>query len=59
MRKIDNYVMSTVGGAMFLADGCGVVTGFDFRVHRRFEDTRNGYQTMEALGTADVASPHL
>ena len=49
MRRIDGYVMRTVGGAMFLV--LVVVLSLDliFAFIAELEDTRNDYQTLEAL----------
>ena len=49
MHKIDGYVMRTVGGAMFLV--MVVVLSLDviFAFIAELEDTRNEYQTLQAL----------
>ena len=57
MRKIDNYVMSTVGGAMFLV--MVVVLSLDviFAFIAELEDTRNDYQTLQALWYVALTLP--
>ena len=49
MRRIDGYVMRTVGGAMFLV--MMVVLSLDviFAFIAELDDTRNDYQTLQAL----------
>lgn len=49
MRRIDGYVMRTVGGAMFLVMVVVLSLDLIFGFIAELEDTRNGYQTMEAL----------
>lgn len=49
MRKIDGYVMRTVGGAMFLVMVVVLSLDLIFAFIGELEDTRNGYQTLEAL----------
>lgn len=57
MRKIDNYVMRTVGGAMFLV--MVVVLSLDviFAFIAELEDTRNDYQTLQALWYVGLTLP--
>ncbi|MFV8570892.1 LPS export ABC transporter permease LptG [Marinobacter sp. SBS5] len=57
MRKIDNYVMSTVGGAMFLVMVVVLSLDLIFAFIAELEDTRNGYQTMEALWYVALTLP--
>ncbi|TGN41926.1 LPS export ABC transporter permease LptG [Marinobacter confluentis] len=49
MHKIDRYVMSTVGGAMFLVMVVVLSLDLIFAFIAELEDTENGYQTLEAL----------
>ncbi|MEX2475453.1 LPS export ABC transporter permease LptG [Marinobacter sp.] len=49
MRKIDQYVMRTVGGAMFLVMVVVLSLDLIFGFIAELEDTRNDYQTVEAL----------
>jgi len=57
VRKIDNYVMRTVGGAMFLV--MVVVLSLDviFAFIAELEDTRNDYQTVQALWYVALTLP--
>src|SRR5690554_2260330 len=57
VRKIDNYVMRTVGGAMFLV--MVVVLSLDviFAFIAELEDTRNDYQTLQALWYVALTLP--
>lgn len=57
MHKIDNYVMRTVGGAMFLV--MVVVLSLDviFAFIAELEDTRNDYQTLQALWYVALTLP--
>lgn len=57
MRKIDNYVMTTVGGAMFLVMVVVLSLDLIFAFIAELEDTRNGYQTMEALWYVALTLP--
>lgn len=49
MRRIDGYVMRTVGGAMFLVMVVVLSLDLIFAFIAELEDTRNGYQTLDAL----------
>lgn len=49
MHKIDRYVMSTVGGAMFLVMVVVLSLDLIFAFIAELEDTENDYQTLEAL----------
>lgn len=49
MRKIDRYVMSTVGGAMFLVMVVVLSLDLIFALIAELDDTRGDYQTLEAL----------
>lgn len=49
MRKIDRYVMSTVGGAMFLVMVVVLSLDLIFAFIAELDDTENNYQTLEAL----------
>ncbi|MGM0769542.1 MAG: LPS export ABC transporter permease LptG [Pseudomonadota bacterium] len=49
MRKIDQYVMRTVGGAMFLVMVVVLSLDLIFGFIAELEDARNDYQTMQAL----------
>ncbi|WP_273209694.1 LPS export ABC transporter permease LptG [Marinobacter subterrani] len=49
MRLIDRYVMRTVGGAMFLVMVVVLSLDLIFAFIAELDDTRNGYQTLEAL----------
>jgi lipopolysaccharide export system permease protein len=49
MRKIDRYVMSTVGGAMLLVMVVVLSLDLIFAFIAELEDTENNYQTVEAL----------
>jgi len=49
MRKIDRYVMSTVGGAMLLVMVVVLALDMIFALIAELDDTRNDYQTLEAL----------
>ena len=49
MRRIDGYVMRTVGGAMFLVMVVVLSLDLIFAFIAELEDTRNDYQTLEAL----------
>ncbi len=57
MHKIDGYVMRTVGGAMFLV--MVVVLSLDviFAFIAELEDTRNEYQTLQALWYVALTLP--
>ena len=57
MRGIDGYVMRTVGGAMFLV--MVVVLSLDviFAFIAELEDTRNEYQTLQALWYVALTLP--
>lgn len=49
MRRIDGYVMRTVGGAMFLVMVVVLSLDLIFAFIAELEDTRNDYQTLQAL----------
>jgi lipopolysaccharide export system permease protein len=49
MRKIDRYVMSTVGGAMLLVMVVVLALDMIFALIAELDDARNDYQTLEAL----------
>ncbi len=49
MRKIDQYVMRTVGGAMFLVMVVVLSLDLIFGFIAELEDARNDYQTLQAL----------
>jgi lipopolysaccharide export system permease protein len=49
MRKIDRYVMSTVGGAMFLVMVVVLSLDFIFAFIAELDDTGNDYQALDAL----------
>ena len=49
MRKVDQYVMRTVGGAMFLVMVVVLSLDLIFGFIAELEDARNDYQTLEAL----------
>lgn len=49
MRKIDRYVMTTVGGAMFLVMVVVLSLDLIFAFIAELDDTENDYQTLEAL----------
>lgn len=49
MRRIDGYVMRTVGGAMFLVMVVVLSLDLIFAFIAELEDTRNDYQILEAL----------
>lgn len=49
MRRIDGYVMRTVGGAMFLVMVVVLSLDLIFAFIAELDDTRNNYQTLEAL----------
>lgn len=49
MRKIDQYVMRTVGGAMFLVMVVVLSLDLIFGFIAELEDARNDYQTVQAL----------
>ncbi|MBS3802968.1 MAG: LPS export ABC transporter permease LptG [Oleiphilaceae bacterium] len=49
MRKIDRYVMSSVGSATFLVMVVVLSLDFIFAFIAELDDTRNDYQTLEAL----------
>jgi len=49
VRKIDRYVMSTVGAAIFLVMLVVLSLDLIFAFIAELEDTRNDYQTFEAL----------
>jgi lipopolysaccharide export system permease protein len=57
VHKIDGYVMRTVGGAMFLV--MVVVLSLDviFAFIAELEDTRNEYQTLQALWYVALTLP--
>ena len=57
MHKIDGYVMRTVGGAIFLV--MVVVLSLDviFAFIAELEDTRNDYQTLQALWYVALTLP--
>ncbi|WP_372964052.1 LPS export ABC transporter permease LptG [Marinobacter sp.] len=57
MRKIDNYVMSTVGSAMFLVMVVVLSLDLIFAFIAELEDTRNGYQTLQALWYVALTLP--
>src|SRR5690554_8000202 len=58
-RKIDNYVMRTVGGAMFLV--MVVVLSLDvvFACIAELEGTRNAYQTVQARWYVALTVPRM
>ncbi|HEV8076827.1 MAG TPA: LPS export ABC transporter permease LptG, partial [Marinobacter sp.] len=49
MRKIDRYVMKTVGGAMFLVMVVVLSLDLIFAFIAELDDTTNNYQTLDAL----------
>lgn len=49
MRKIDQYVMRTVGGAMFLVMVVVLSLDLIFGFIAELDDARNDYQTLQAL----------
>ncbi len=49
MRKIDRYVMVTVGGAMFLVMVVVLSLDLIFAFIAELDDAKNDYQTLEAL----------
>lgn len=49
MRKIDRYVMATVGGAMFLVMVVVLSLDLIFAFIAELDDAENDYQTLEAL----------
>ena len=49
MRRIDNYVMSTVGGAIFLVMVVVLSLDLIFGFIGELENTRNDYQTLQVL----------
>lgn len=57
MRKIDGYVMRTVGGAMFLVMVVVLSLDLIFGFIAELEDTRNNYQTLEALWYVALTLP--
>ncbi len=57
MRRIDGYVMRTVGGAMFLVMVVVLSLDLIFGFIAELEDTRNGYQTLEALWYVALTLP--
>ena len=57
MRRIDGYVMRTVGGAMFLVMVVVLSLDLIFGFIGELEDTRNNYQTLEALWYVALTLP--
>lgn len=57
MHKIDNYVMRTVGGAMFLVMMVVLSLDLIFALIAELEDTRNDYQTLQALWFVALTLP--
>ncbi|HLV76402.1 MAG TPA: LPS export ABC transporter permease LptG [Marinobacter sp.] len=57
MRKIDNYVMRTVGGAMFLVMVVVLSLDLIFAFIAELDDTRNDYQTLQALWHVALTLP--
>ncbi|QSP94211.1 LPS export ABC transporter permease LptG [Marinobacter salinisoli] len=57
MRKIDGYVMRTVGGAMFLVMVVVLSLDLIFGFIAELEDTRADYQTLEALKYVALTLP--
>ncbi|AHI29650.1 LPS export ABC transporter permease LptG [Marinobacter similis] len=57
MRRIDGYVMRTVGGAMFLVMVVVLSLDLIFGFIAELEDTRNNYQTLEALWYVALTLP--
>ncbi|PSF05302.1 LPS export ABC transporter permease LptG [Marinobacter fuscus] len=57
MHKIDGYVMRTVGGAMFLVMVVVLSLDIIFAFIAELEDTRNGYQTLQALWYVALTLP--
>lgn len=57
MRRIDGYVMRTVGGAMFLVMVVVLSLDLIFGFIAELEDTRNDYQTLEALWYVALTLP--
>ena len=49
MRKIDRYIMKTVGGAMFLVMVVVLSLDLIFAFIAELDDTANNYQTLDAL----------
>lgn len=49
MRKLDGYVMRTVGGAMFLVMVVVLSLDLIFAFIAELDDTEGGYQTLQAL----------
>src|SRR5690606_31278938 len=57
VRKIDNYVMSTVGGVMFLVMVVVLSLDLIFACIAELADTRNDYQTLQALWYVALTLP--
>ncbi|NWO08404.1 MAG: LPS export ABC transporter permease LptG [Alteromonadaceae bacterium] len=57
MRKIDGYVMRTVGGAIFLVMMVVLSLDLIFAFIAELEDTRNDYQTLQALWHVALTLP--
>ncbi len=57
MRRIDGYVMRTVGGAMFLVMVVVLSLDIIFAFIAELEDTRNNYQTLQALWHVALTLP--
>ncbi|HCW89815.1 MAG TPA: LPS export ABC transporter permease LptG, partial [Marinobacter sp.] len=49
MRKLDRYVMASVGGAMFLVMVVVLSLDLVFAFIEELDDSRNDYQTLQAL----------
>jgi lipopolysaccharide export system permease protein len=57
MRKIDRYVMGTVGGAMFLVMLVVLSLDLIFAFIAELDDTANDYQTLDALMYVGLTLP--
>ncbi|MBD3657021.1 MULTISPECIES: LPS export ABC transporter permease LptG [Marinobacter] len=57
MRKLDNYVMRTVGGAMFLVMVVVLSLDLIFGFIAELDDARNDYQTLQALAYVFMTLP--
>jgi len=57
MRRIDRYVMATVGGAMFMVMVVVLSLDLVFAFIAELDDTRNDYQTLQALWYVALTLP--
>lgn len=57
MRKVDRYVMRTVGGAMFLVMVVVLSLDLIFGFIAELDDARNDYQTLQALSYVFMTLP--